>query len=61
MLLPASAVPSTRINLQDVVDGDLCEAFASLPPARQKALASDLERTPLDVTKKLEDTRSRIL
>lgn len=49
------------IPVKDVVDGDLCEAFASLPPSRQKALAADLERTPLDVTKKLEDTRSRIL
>lgn len=45
--------------LQNVIDGDLCEQFNSLEPAKQKAIASDLERTPAEVSKKLEDIRTR--
>jgi splicing factor 3B subunit 3 len=43
-----------------VLDGDLCEAYAHLPLERQRALASDLERTTGEVLKKLEDVRSRV-
>ena len=46
---------------QDVIDGDLCETFASLPLARQKALAEDLDRSPHEVLKKLEDVRYKML
>lgn len=48
-------------SLQNVVDGDLCETFASLSAARQKAVAGDLDRTPQDVLKKLEDVRNKVL
>jgi splicing factor 3B subunit 3 len=61
---PVSPPPPSTLRLsrpQDVVDGDLCEAFASLPAARQKAVAADLERTPGEVAKKLEDVRNRVL
>lgn len=44
---------------QNVIDGDLCEQFNSLEPAKQKAIAGDLERTPAEVSKKLEDIRTR--
>ena len=47
--------------VQDVIDGDLCECFGGLPAARQKAIASELDRTPQDVMKKLEDTRNKVL
>ncbi|XP_063828077.1 splicing factor 3B subunit 3 isoform X1 [Ostrinia nubilalis] len=45
--------------VKNVIDGDLCEQFNSLEPAKQKAIASDLERTPAEVSKKLEDIRTR--
>lgn len=45
--------------LQHVMDGDLCEQFTSLDPAKQKSIANDLGRTPSEVAKKLEDIRTR--
>lgn len=53
--------PTPHLPAQDVVDGDLCEVFAALPPARQRALAEGLQRTPADVLKKLEDVRHKML
>ena len=47
--------------LQNVVDGDLCEAFSGLVAARQKTLSEELDRTPNDVLKKLEDIRNKML
>ena len=44
-----------------VVDGDLCETFTRLPAARQKHIAAELDRTPGEIVKKLEEIRSRIL
>lgn len=41
------------------MDGDLCEQFTSLDPAKQKTIAKDLGRTPSEVAKKLEDIRTR--
>lgn len=43
--------------VQHVIDGDLCEQFASLPMSVQKKVAADLERTPEDILRKLEDIR----
>lgn len=45
--------------VKNVMDGDLCEQYASLDPAKQKSIAVDLGRTPNEVTKKLEDIRTR--
>ncbi|KPI91722.1 Splicing factor 3B subunit 3 [Papilio xuthus] len=45
--------------VKNVIDGDLCEQFNSLEPAKQKAIAGDLERTPAEVSKKIEDIRTR--
>jgi splicing factor 3B subunit 3 len=45
---------------QSVLDGDLCEAFSSRPLERQRVLAKDLDRSPAEVFKKLEDARSRV-
>nr|CAH7759750.1 unnamed protein product [Callosobruchus chinensis] len=44
---------------QNVIDGDMCEQYNSLDPAKQKSIASDLDRTPAEVSKKLEDIRTR--
>lgn len=43
---------------QNVIDGDLCEQFTSLEAAKQKSIAEDLDRTPNEVSKKLEDIRT---
>lgn len=40
-----------------VVDGDLCEMYARLPPQRQSAIANELDRTVGEVLKKLEQLR----
>ena len=42
------------------MDGDLCEQFPQLPGDKQKAVASELDRSPGEVRKKLEDIRNRI-
>ncbi|KJP88718.1 hypothetical protein AK88_01599 [Plasmodium fragile] len=47
--------------VQHVIDGDLCEQFSSLPYDVQRKVASDLERTPDDILRKLEDIRNKIL
>eukprot|EP01119_Soliformovum_irregulare_P015210 TRINITY_DN424_c0_g1_i1.p1 TRINITY_DN424_c0_g1~~TRINITY_DN424_c0_g1_i1.p1 ORF type:complete len:1199 (+),score=332.07 TRINITY_DN424_c0_g1_i1:182-3778(+) len=44
-----------------VIDGDMCEQFGGLDPAKQKSIADELLRTPMEVLKKLEDTRNRLL
>ena len=43
------------------VDGDLCEMFSQLSSDKQKAIAGELDRTPAEIMKKLEDLRNRIL
>ncbi|CAG5101195.1 Similar to SF3B3: Splicing factor 3B subunit 3 (Homo sapiens) [Cotesia congregata] len=45
--------------VKNVIDGDLCEQFNSIEPAKQKGIAGDLERTASEVSKKLEDIRTR--
>lgn len=52
---------SAFIPVKDVIDGDLCEVFAALPFDKQKAIAADLQRTPAEVLRKLEDVRAKIL
>lgn len=45
-----------------MIDGDLCDVFATLPAARQRAIAADLDRAgPHEVLKKLDDARNRVL
>ncbi|WAR13629.1 LOW QUALITY PROTEIN: SF3B3-like protein [Mya arenaria] len=45
--------------VKNVVDGDLCEMFNSMDVAKQKSVAEELDRTPAEVSKKLEDIRTR--
>ena len=47
--------------VKDVIDGDLCETFICLDAATQKRIAEELDRTPGEVAKKLEDMRNRLL
>ena len=44
--------------VKSVVDGDLCETFGLLPPARQAAIAEELDRTPAEINKKLDSLRT---
>lgn len=50
---------SYYFSVKNVIDGDLCEQFNSLEPAKQKSIAEDLDRNPSEVSKKLEDLRTR--
>eukprot|EP00727_Mastigamoeba_balamuthi_P006206 m51a1_g2204 putative splicing factor 3b subunit 3-like (1210) ;mRNA; r:168623-173209 len=51
------AYRSYYFPVKDVIDGDLCEQFATLDEERQQGIAQELERTPAEVMKKLEDLR----
>lgn len=48
-----------HLSMQNVIDGDLCEQYNSIDPAKQKSIAEDLDRNPSEVSKKLEDIRTR--
>ncbi|KAL3669331.1 hypothetical protein V7S43_005707 [Phytophthora oleae] len=52
---------SYYIPVKNVTDGDLCEQFSSLSVEKQASVAEDLDRTPAEVLKKLEDIRNRLL
>uniref|UniRef100_A0A5S6QBT0 CPSF_A domain-containing protein n=1 Tax=Trichuris muris TaxID=70415 RepID=A0A5S6QBT0_TRIMR len=45
--------------VKGVVDGDLCEQFSLLENYKQKEISEDLDRTTTEVSKKLEDIRTR--
>lgn len=47
--------------VRDCVDGDLCEQFPQLPADKQRAVGEELDRSPGEVLKKLEDMRNRII
>eukprot|EP00210_Caulerpa_lentillifera_P002872 g2742.t1 len=52
---------SSYFPVKDVIDGDLCEQFTTLPPAKQSSIAQSLDRTTGEVLKKLEKLRNKIL
>lgn len=45
--------------VKNVIDGDLCELFNSIDSAKQNAVAEELDRNSAEVSKKLEDIRTR--
>jgi splicing factor 3B subunit 3 len=47
-------------QVKDVIDGDLCEQFAQLPPNKQKSIADELEKSPGEILKKLEEIRNQV-
>ena len=55
------AFRSAYIPVRNVIDGDLCSQFGTLPVDIQRAVASELDRTPADVLKKIEDAANRIV
>ncbi|RKP23263.1 hypothetical protein SYNPS1DRAFT_24724 [Syncephalis pseudoplumigaleata] len=54
------AYRSSYIPVKNVIDGDLCEYFNALPLAKKQAIADELDRTPSEITKKLEDIRTLV-
>ena len=49
---------SSYIPVKATIDGDLCEQYNSLEPSKRKAIADELDRSPSEVSKKLEDMRT---
>jgi len=47
--------------IQNTVDGDLCEQYTTLPFEKQRAIASELDKTPAEILAKLEEMRNTIL
>lgn len=45
--------------MKNVIDGDMCEMFNSIDISKQKSVSEELDRTPSEVSKKLEDIRTR--
>lgn len=58
-LRPLLRTPLSLVSVQNVIDGDLCEQYNSMDPHKQKSVAEELDRTPPEVSKKLEDIRTR--
>jgi splicing factor 3B subunit 3 len=46
---------------KQVVDGDLCEQFGLLDVSLQTKVAKELDKTPLEVLKRIEDARALVL
>eukprot|EP00118_Oscarella_pearsei_P025484 m.308260 g.308260 ORF g.308260 m.308260 type:complete len:1220 (+) comp43647_c0_seq1:82-3741(+) len=44
--------------VKNVVDGDLCEQYNLLDLSKRRTIADELDRTPSEVSKKLEDMRT---
>jgi splicing factor 3B subunit 3 len=55
------AYRSAYFPVREVIDGDLCSQFSALPLAKQQAIAQELDRTPGEVLKKLEERRNAII
>jgi len=52
---------SSYFPVKGVVDGDYLQMFNALTHDEQKTIADDLDRTPAEISKKLEELASRIL
>lgn len=52
---------SAYFPVKDVIDGDLCEQFPTLPMDMQRKIADELDRTPAEILKKLEEIRNKII
>merc|ERR1711915_788530 len=55
------AFRSFYFPVKHCIDGDYCEQYYNLPSDKQKSIAQELDRTPAEVLKKLEDIKNRIL
>lgn len=55
------AYRSAYFPVKSVIDGDLCEMFSQLSLDARESIAAELDRSPYEVMKKLEDLRNRCL
>lgn len=55
------AYRSAYFPVKDVIDGDLCEQFPTLPMDLQRKIADELDRTPAEILRKLEEVRNKII
>lgn len=55
------AYRSAYFPVKDVLDGELCEQFSQLSADAQQRVAGELERTPAEVLRKIEEIRNRIM
>ena len=55
------AFRSAYVPVKDVVDGDLCSQYGKLSLQAQTRVASELDRTPAEVLKKIEDVMNLIV
>lgn len=52
---------SAYFPMKGVIDGDFCTTFNGLSPEEQRSIADELDRTPSEISKKLEDLANRIM
>ena len=52
---------SAYFPVKGVVDGDFVSLYNRMPPEEQRSIAEELDRTPAEISKKLEELASRIL
>lgn len=52
------AYRSAYFPVKNCIDGDLCEQFLALPPAKQKQIAAELDRSISEVVAKIENQRA---
>lgn len=55
------AYRSAYVPVRNVLDGDLCAQYGRLPVDRRVAVGSDLDRSPGEVLKKIEDIANKII
>lgn len=53
------AYRSSYVPVRNVIDGDLCEQYLLLPPEKRAEIAEQLDRTPAEVARKIEELRQR--
>ena len=51
---------SAYFPAKGVVDGDFCTGFNTLPAEEQRSIAEDLDRSPAEISKKLEELMNRV-
>lgn len=52
---------SAFIPVKGVIDGDLCEQYLTLPKDKQKAIAEELDASPTETIKKIEELYIRLI
>jgi len=52
---------SAYFPVKGVIDGDFVAQYLRLPPDEQRSIADELDRSPAEIAKKLEELASRVL